>query len=145
MTFALGAFGPNAGLAAFRALRLVETVARGSIGGFITDAAITKDGELVCQETQHGGTRTLFAEGESCGVEPPERTANAVAVGLLASAPDRPDPLSQFVPADGAVGILTGHRLPNQVGADGRPLNAAVYLRICFGGNRSQFHGKTSR
>ena len=130
MTFALGAFGPNAGLAAFRALRLVETVARGSIGGFITYAAITEDGELLRHETQRGGTRTLFTEGETCGVEPPARTAAAVAVGLIASGPDRPDPLAQFVPADDAVGIVTGHRLPNQVGADGRPLNAAALAHL---------------
>ena len=126
MTFALGAFGPNAGLAAFRALKLVETVARGSIGGFITYAAITEDGELLRHETQRGGTGTLFTEGETCGVEPPERTATAIAAGLIASGPDRPDPLAQFVTADGAVGLVTGHRLPNQIGADGRPLSVAA-------------------
>ena len=130
MTFALGAFGPSAGLAAFRALRMVETVGSGSIGGFITYAAITEDGQVLRHEIQRGGTHTLFTEGETCGVEPPERTATAIAAGLISSGPDRPDPLSQFVPADGAVGLVTGHRLPNQVGADGQPLNEAALASL---------------
>src|SRR3546814_6393350 len=36
----------------------------------------------------------------------------------------------QFTPADAAVGMVTGHRLPNTPGVDGRPLNLAVLARL---------------
>src|SRR3546814_1161836 len=36
----------------------------------------------------------------------------------------------QFTPAEAAVGMVTGHRLPNTPGVDGRPLNLAVLARL---------------
>jgi len=123
MTIGMAASGPRAGQAVFDALRAVEGVASGAIGGFASFVAITASGEMVRAETQRGGTRTLFTDAETTGTAPPEKVANAVLAGVLSSGPDRPVPLSQFVPADPAVGLITGHRLPNADGAAGIPLN----------------------
>lgn len=133
MTIGIAVRGPGAGLAAFRALAAVEKVGRGAIGGFVSFVAITADGELLRAETQRGGTATLFTEGEQTGVPPPQAFATAILAGLMSSGPDRPPPLSQFTPAAAAVGIVTGHRLPNMPGADGVPLNQAVLARMQSG------------
>lgn len=126
MTIAIGAYGPRAGRAVYVALRASERVGTGSLGGFATFAAITADGVLLRAETQRGGASTLFTAGEKTGVEPPTEIANAIAAGVISSGPDRPAPLAQFVPADGRVGLVTGHRLPQSAGIDGRPLNVAA-------------------
>lgn len=126
MTIGIAAYGPAAGLAVFQALRAVEQVGRGAIGGFASFVAITADARLVRAETQRGGTRTLFVAAETTGVAPPPEVAQAYYAGVMSSGPDRPLPLSQFTPADPAVGLLTGHRLPNVTGADGQALNSAV-------------------
>ncbi len=133
MTIAIGAYGPRAGQAVFEALRGAERVSVGSIGGFATFAAITADGVLLRRETQRGGATTLFTAGEYTGVEPPEAIKNAVAAGVISSGPDRPEPLAQFVPADEAVGLVTGHRLPQSVGTDGRALNVAALEGLRLG------------
>ena len=44
----------------------------------------------------------------------------------MSSGPNRPSPLAQFTPGDPRVGLVTGHRLPNTVGAGGTPLNEEV-------------------
>ncbi|MGD9537453.1 MAG: hypothetical protein AB7P52_16860 [Alphaproteobacteria bacterium] len=133
MTIALGASGPRAGLAVFRALQAAERVGTGSIGGFAAFAAISARGELMRHETQRGGASTLFTAGETTGVEPPDAVANAVVAGVIASGPDRPEPLAQFVPADARAGLVTGHRLPQSAGRDGRPLNLAALENLIKG------------
>jgi hypothetical protein len=44
----------------------------------------------------------------------------------MSSGPDRPAPLSQFTPADPAISLITGHRMPNTIGAGGFNLNDEV-------------------
>lgn len=130
MTIGIGALGPRAGLAIVRALNAAERVAEGSIGGFVTFAAITADGRLFRAQTQRGGTRTLFTLGEkSSGVLPIEIEGSTCAA-LMSSGPDRPEPLSQFVAGDAAVGLVSGHRLPNGIGRDGVAFNEAVLARM---------------
>lgn len=133
MTIGIAAFGPQAGLAVFRALAAVERVGRGAIGGFASFVAIGSDGTLWRAETQRGGTTTLFVAGEATGIPPPAAIATATWAGVMSSGPDRPPPLARFTPADPAVGLLTGHRLPNSAGPDGRPLNEAVLARMRAG------------
>lgn len=134
MTIGIAVRGPMAGLAAFEALAAVERIGRGAIGGFVSFVALTADGRLLRVETQRGGTKTLFTDGEETGVQPPPDIAEAPLAGLMSSGPDRPVPLSQFTPAAPNVGIVTGHRLPNMQGADGVALNQAVLTRMQAGG-----------
>ena len=117
MTIGIGAIGPNAGLAVFKGLQAAERVGTGSIGGFAVFAAISEDGPLFMSETQRGGTATLFTAGETSGVLPPSEIAAAPYAAVMSSGPDRPAPLSQFLAADPAIGLVTGHRLPNARGA----------------------------
>ena len=133
MTIGIAVSGPNAGRAVFRALQAVERAGRGSIGGFASFVAITEAGELVRAETQRGGSRTLFTAGETTGVAPPTAVAEARLAAVMSSGPDRPAPLSQFTPGRAGVGLVTGHRLPNLPGVDGRPLNLAVLDRMAAG------------
>jgi hypothetical protein len=79
-----------AGQAIFDALRAVERVATGAAGGFAAFVAITEEGDLLRAETQRGGTRTLFIEGEITGAALPPRIAAARLAGLMSSRPDRP-------------------------------------------------------
>jgi len=133
MTIGIAAFGPRAGLAVIRALAAVERVAHGAVGGYAAFAAIGNGGILYRAETQRGGTRTLFVEGETTGVPPPAEVAEATAAAVMSSGPDRPPPLSAYVPADPAAGLVTGHRLPNAAGMTGRPVNLEVLERLRAG------------
>jgi hypothetical protein len=126
MTIAIGAYGPHAGLAIFKALQAAEAVGEGAIRGFVMLALMTQDGSLERFETQRGGTRTLFTEGETTGVEPPEVVREAIAAALISSGPDRPVPLSQFLTADAQVGLVTAHRVPQGPSINGIPLNVEV-------------------
>jgi hypothetical protein len=132
MTIGIGAMGPNAGLAILRALAAAEAVGSGAIGGFAVFAALTADGRVLRAETQRGGTATLFTDGESTGTTPPPEFAAAPFAALMSSGPDRPTPLSQFLAASQA-GLVTGHRLPNTPGPDGRPVNEAVLADLASG------------
>ena len=123
MTIAIAASGPRAGRAVYEALRAAEKIGTMSIGGFVTFACLTQCGDLFRSETQRGGASTLFVDGERNGVEPPPAIAEAVAAALISSGPDRPNPLSQFVPADSRGGLVTGHRLPTCFGVSGKPMN----------------------
>ena len=76
---------------------------------------------------------TLFVAGEATGIPPPPAIAAARWAGLMSSGPDRPEPLARFTPADPAVGLIQGHRLPNSAGSDGRPLNEVVLARMRAG------------
>ena len=133
MTIGIGAYGPNAGLAVFEALRTAELNGRGAIGGFATFAVLTADGRLLRGETQRGGSRTLFIDGELTGVKPPEEIANATAAAVISSGPERPAPLSQFLTADPRGGLVTGHRLPNCLSVDGKPLNVETLDQLIAG------------
>ncbi|TPW27216.1 hypothetical protein FJU08_20730 [Martelella alba] len=133
MTIGIGAMGPQAGLAVFRALRAAERVGTGSIGGFAVFAAITADGRLLRAETQRGGTSTLFTEGEKTGPLPSTEIADAPCAAVISSGPDRPAPLIQFLAADAKVGLVTGHRLPNAFSVSGLPLNQAVLAEMNAG------------
>jgi hypothetical protein len=126
MTIGIAAWGPDAGHAVFAALTAAEKVGRGSIGGFAVFVAITGDGRVIRAETQRGGTATLFLNGETTGTNPPDEAGAAPLAALMSSGPDRPEPLAQFVVADGRAGLVTGHRLPNAAAVSGRPLNAEI-------------------
>lgn len=138
MTIGIAVTGRCAGLAAFEALRAVERVSRGAIGGFVSFVVIGAEGSLLRAETQRGGTRTLFTAGETTGVCPPPAFAEARYAALMSSGPDRPDPLAQFTPGDAKAGLVTGHRLPNMPGVDGTPLNQAVLRRLAGGSPPAQ-------
>jgi hypothetical protein len=133
MTIGIGAFGPNAGQAVFNALRAAERIGSGAIGGFATFAAITEDGRAIFAVTQRGGSSTAFTEGETTGVEPPAEFASARIAGVISSGPDRPGDLTQFIPVDPAVGLVTGHRIPPTRGSNGQPMNADALLRMTAG------------
>lgn len=138
MTIGIGAAGPNAGLAVFRALHAAERVATGSIGGFAVFAAISRDGRLLRAQTQRGGTATLFTNGETTGTAPPEDFAAAPFAGIISSGPDRPEPISLFVAADPGIGIVTGHRLPITPGVSGVPLNEDVLAAMGSGASADE-------
>jgi hypothetical protein len=129
MTIGIAAFGPNAGRAVWQGLRAVAQVGRGAIGGYASCVAIRADGEVLRAETQRGGASALLdAHGAL-----PEELAAAPFAGVMSSGPDRPEPLSQFTPADGAVGLVTGHRMPNDRGASGMRLNDEVLVLMRAG------------
>lgn len=133
MTIGIIASGPNAGLAVFRALSAVERIGSGAIGGFAALAAVDGTGRLFRAETQRGGTATLFVDGETTGVPPPPAVAAAKMAAVMASGPDRPVPLSQFIAASPEAGLVAGHRLPNAAGVNGRAVNLEVLDRLSEG------------
>ncbi|MCI5074056.1 hypothetical protein [Oricola sp.] len=118
MTIGIAAAGPRAGLGIFHALRAVERVGRGAIGGFVSLAVLTSDGEILRASTQTGGTTTLFG-----GDGPPLEIAEARLAVLMSSGPNRPEPLAQFTPVRPDVALITGHRLPNVVAVGATPPN----------------------
>ena len=132
MTIGIVVAGAGAGLAAFQALRAVERVARGAIGGFVSFVALTENGPIRAL-TQRGGTATLFTDGETTGVVPPPPIARAKAAALMSSGPDRPEPLDQFVAVRPGVGLVSGHRVPNRPGVDGRSLLQATLEAMAAG------------
>ena len=133
MTIGIAASGENAGLAVFRALRAVESVGSGCIGGFVSFAAITSTGELVRSTTQRGGTSTLFVVDERTGTDPPPGVASAPLAALMSSGPDRPEPLSQFVAGEPGTGLVTGHRFAHAKGSNGVAFNQDVLDRMMGG------------
>lgn len=133
MTIGIAAVGPRAGLAVFRALRAVERVGEGSLGGYAAFAAVARDHGVMRAQTQRGGTATLFVDAETTGVLPPPAIADAGVAGVMSSGPDRPEPLSQYVPAEDSGVLVTGHRLPNAPAASGRPLNLEILQRLASG------------
>lgn len=138
MTIAIGAWGPQAGTAIISGLRAAEAVATGAIGGFAVLVVLTLEGELVWYETQRGGSRTLFIDGETTGVEPPDPVQRAIAAALISSGPDRPVPLSQFLAAHPQAGLVTGHRVPQGPTVEGRRLNQAVLDNLMQGASAQQ-------
>jgi hypothetical protein len=130
MTIGIGVFGPNAGLAVLKALSAVEKVSRGAIGGFAAYAVIKQDGTVTRQHTQRGGTQTLFVDDEGSKIAPPSHVAEAPFAAIISSGPDRPEPLSQFVAAESGVGLVTGHRFPNEPGENGMPINSEILSQM---------------
>ncbi|MEM6666343.1 MAG: hypothetical protein AAF638_08065 [Pseudomonadota bacterium] len=124
MTIGIAAFGPKSGAGVLAGLQAVERVGRGAIGGFVSLAVLTIDGELKRATTQQGGAAAVLADGLSGGM------ANAPLAGLISSGPNRPEPLSDFVAADPGVGLVTGHRMPHTRAEDGEPLNRHVMAHM---------------
>ncbi|MGZ9719007.1 DUF6963 family protein [Rhizobium miluonense] len=133
MTIGIGAFGPNAGLAVYRALRAAEKVGTGAIGGFATFAAITEDGRVLYSVTQRGGASTAFTDGEITGVEPWPDFASARVAAVISSGPDRPGDLTRLIPTNPAVGLVTGHRIPLTKGTNGIQMNLDALTRMQAG------------
>lgn len=131
MTIGIGAAGPRAGAAVLEALRAVESVARGEIGGFATFAVITLGGAARIYTTQRGGSTGLRFESHE---HAPEEVLNAPLAGVISSGPDRPQPLERFVAVDAGCGLVTGHRSPDALGAAGIPLNRSA-LELLRSGN----------
>jgi hypothetical protein len=127
VTIGIAVSGPGAARAALAALAAVEAVGRGAIGGFVSLVAIAPDGTLLSAGTQRGGSAALFPAGW------PEGLADARLAALMSSGPDRPEPLSQFTPADPAAGLVTGHRLPNMPAASGAPPNRTALRALADG------------
>jgi hypothetical protein len=135
-TIAIAAAGPNAGMAAFRALQEAEKVAAGSIGGVAVMDVMLTDG-TICSYGNfgRGGTGTLFVRGEETGVSPPPEIAAAPIAVIVSTGPRDSgrisgDPCVQDFPSGAdRVGLVVGHRLPDAPGRDGEPVNAHV-LRL---------------
>lgn len=134
MTIGIGARGPRAGAAICAALSSVERVAHGEINGFAVVAGIAEGGEIIRLETQRLGLAGALANAYP---QARRRLEEARLAALISSGADRPAPLSQFLPCSGKA-LVTGHRLPNTQGADGRPMNQALLERIDAGADPQQ-------
>ena len=124
MTIGIATRGARAGLAAFRALRAAEALGTGAIGGFAVFVWREADGGLGHATTQRGG---------SLGLTLPAGWQQAGHAAIISSGPDRPEPLLQFLPGDGAVGLVTGHRLPSSPLPGGEALNARALAQMARG------------
>ena len=125
MTIGIATRGTGAGLAAYHTLQAAEALGHGSIGGFAVFVWREADGGLRHATTQDHGSRGLTLS---------EGWREAGHAALISSGPNRPAPLLQFLPADGAVGLVTGHRLPSSPLPDGAALNAHALARMAAGG-----------
>lgn len=128
MTIGVAAAGPGAGRAILEALAAVEGFATGAVGGFLSFAALDAEGRLRRAAVQRGGARALLASGTLA-----RAALAAPRAVLMSSGPDRPEPLAQFTPAREGVGLVTGHRFPNGLGRDGRPLGEAALEALAAG------------
>jgi hypothetical protein len=125
MTIGIAAFGPWAGRAILEGLGVAERIAYGAIGGFVSFAVLCADGKLRRAEAQTGGSDGLNAV--------PEEMLAARVAALMSSAPNRPEPLAQFVAGAEGIGLVTGHRFPHMPGRSGMPLNQEVLIRMAKG------------
>lgn len=132
MTVGIGISGPGAGRAALAALRMVERVGRGMLGGFVSLAALDAQGRLHRAETGRGGAAALFAGAM------PDDIAQAPCVALMSSGPDRLPPLSQFTPAAAGVACISGHRLPNMPAVPGGDAVNVQALKAIMQGGEAQ-------
>jgi len=128
VTIGIAAHGPEAGCAILTSLRSIEAFATGAIGGFVSVAGLGSDGSIHRAEIQNGGARALLDQGRVS-----ELLLSARSVVLMSSGPNRPEPLSQFTPALAGVGLVTGHRFPNNRGRDGRSLAESVLAAMTRG------------
>jgi len=128
MTIGIACAGDNPVAAIVAAVLGAELAGRGAIGGFAVLAVLDATGELHHTTVQKGGISAL--------VIPPAWTSAKIAA-LISSGPDRPEPLIQFLPGKSGHGLVTGHRLPNTIGADDVALNIAA-LRLIETGRAPQ-------
>ena len=124
MTIAIAAYGPNAGRAVCRGLRAAEILGRGAIGGFAVFSVIDRHGRHRQVSCQDGGIAALPLD-DGC--------LAARYAAVISSGPNRPEPLSQFLVGAPDVGLVSGHRLPNRIGAAQRPVNLAALDRMASG------------
>jgi hypothetical protein len=124
MTIGIAAYGPEAGRAVLDGVLAAEVLGRGSIGGFIVLSVIDEQGLHRQVGRQNGGVTALGGL---------DTLAQARCAAAISSGPDRPEPLSQFLPGLDGVALVTGHRLPQRPGVSGRPLNASALDRIACG------------
>lgn len=119
MTIGLAAYGPNAGLAVYRGVLAAALLGRGAIGGFAVFSVLGPAGAHAHRqiEGQDGGIEALVGA---------DALFQADCAAAISSGPNRPTPLGQFLVADPAAGLVTGHRLPNRKGCDGLPVNMAA-------------------
>lgn len=122
MTIAIAAFGNGAGEAVRQGVLVAEILGRGSIGGFAVFSVLDEKGTHRQQCCQEGGI--------AAAVEGMLGLGSARCAAVISSGPFRPEPLSQFLSGQSGIGLVTGHRLPNRVGAGGRPVNVATLARI---------------
>jgi hypothetical protein len=124
MTIGIACVGDDPVAAIIAAVLGAELVGRGAIGGFAVLAILDAAGDFHYICVQRGGVSALII--------PPAWTSAKIAA-LISSGPDRPEPLIQFLPGKSGHGLVTGHRLPNTIGADGVALNVAA-LRLIEAG-----------
>ncbi|MGY6548259.1 MAG: DUF6963 family protein [Roseinatronobacter sp.] len=127
MTIGIAIHAPRAAQLALAALRAVEHIGRGAIGGFVSLRALGRDGQVLALHTQRGGAAALSPTTWPPGL------AEARHVVLMSSGPDRPEPLAQFTPASAGVGLVTGHRLPNMRDATGSAPNLRALALLAQG------------
>ncbi|MFV0474352.1 MAG: DUF6963 family protein [Pikeienuella sp.] len=123
MTMAIAAFGPGADRAVSDGVLAAELLGRGAIGGFAVLSVLDADRAHFQTACQDGGVAALArpaAEGVICAA-------------IISSGPNRPEPLSQFLAGRSGLGLVTGHRLPNRIGAEGRAVNASALERMARG------------
>jgi hypothetical protein len=128
MTIGIACVGDDPVAAIVAAVLGAELIGRGAIGGFAVLAVLDAAGEFHHSCVQRGGVSALV-------IPPAWRSAKVAA--LISSGPDRPEPLIQFLPGKSGHGLVTGHRLPNTIGADGVALNVAA-LRLIEAGRAPQ-------
>lgn len=116
MTIGMAVRAPAAGAALLTALSRLEAISDGAIGGFVSVAAMTADGTIARAEVQRGGARALLDSLQDRAV------LECPLAVVMSSGPDRPAPLAQFTPARARVGLVTGHRFPNTLGSNGKPI-----------------------
>src|SRR3546814_14329001 len=114
MTIGIAAYGTAAGSAVLAGLDAVEAVGAGEIRGFGVFRALAPDGTTIDAETQRGGCTALRATLRDRGLLAVAEAAPVAA--LISSGPDRPEPLTRFLPASRAR-LVTGHP---PAGAEGR-------------------------
>lgn len=119
MTISIAATGANAGRAILDALASAEAICSGAIGGFVAAGSINGN-SIVRAQTQRGGVARLDYDGDRAAFN-----AGTVA-GFIASGPNRPEPLADYLVASAGIGLVTGHRLPSFPGIDGKPMNLSV-------------------
>ncbi|MDO5603689.1 MAG: hypothetical protein Q4G25_00875 [Paracoccus sp. (in: a-proteobacteria)] len=117
MTIGIAAFGAQAGRAVAEGLLAAELLGRGAIRGFAVFSILDAEGRHHQRAVQDGGIAALTL---------PADWMQARHAAVISSGPNRPEPLSQFLPGADGVGLVTGHRLPNAPGRDGRALNLAA-------------------
>lgn len=121
MTIGIACYGINSVSAALAAVLGAELAGRGDIGGFSVLAVLDENGVFHSCSAQRGGVSSL--------VYPSEWKTYKFAA-LISSGPDRPEPLIQFLPGQSGVGLITGHRIPNTIDVNQRPLNISVLKQI---------------